>query len=280
MENNIEEQSALTPPLKSIVVNGKKKVAVNGVVNLNIPQGGGEQVQADWNQNDSTAVDYIKNRICYSSIDERGYFLSDNDKNPVYAPDYDHDWDLPVFWEYPYASIDTALLNSFVGRSIYMVAEEDEQGLPESVYSGVFGAVDSQDDYRLEKVSDTLYMIYTVADDMNLGYISLADNQTVDDITLNKGVYIKVYGEVLTDEEYNPIGLKYYEYNISPAYTYHKLDEKYIPDTIVRTSQLGGAIFKIESDALKVSIDGGSTWKTVTLSSFHGVIVNNKSPLS
>ena len=72
MENtkNIEAQSALTPPLKSIVVNGKKKIAVNGVVNLNIPQGGGggTQVQADWNQNDENAPDYIKNRICSNSF--------------------------------------------------------------------------------------------------------------------------------------------------------------------------------------------------------------------
>ena len=42
-EKNIEAQSALTPPLKSIVVNGKKKVAVNGVVELNIDSSSNNQ---------------------------------------------------------------------------------------------------------------------------------------------------------------------------------------------------------------------------------------------
>lgn len=37
MGNNIEEQSSLLPPIKAIVVNGKKKIAINGVVNLDIP---------------------------------------------------------------------------------------------------------------------------------------------------------------------------------------------------------------------------------------------------
>lgn len=91
MENmeNIEEQSSLAQPLKSIVVNGKKKVAVNGVVNLSIPQGGGgggEQVQADWNQNDSTAPDYIKNRPCYEGVYEEVYI--DQDVEMSYDDDF------------------------------------------------------------------------------------------------------------------------------------------------------------------------------------------------
>ena len=39
-KNNIESQSALTQPLKAVVVNGKKKVAVNGVVYLDAASGG------------------------------------------------------------------------------------------------------------------------------------------------------------------------------------------------------------------------------------------------
>ena len=52
------------------MVNGKKKIAVNGVVNLDIPQGGGGgmQVQSDWDQNDENTPDYIKNRICYEGV--------------------------------------------------------------------------------------------------------------------------------------------------------------------------------------------------------------------
>lgn len=55
----------LPPPLKSIVVNGKKKIAVNGVVNINASSKGG--VQPDWNQNDATKPDYIKNRPFYET---------------------------------------------------------------------------------------------------------------------------------------------------------------------------------------------------------------------
>ena len=42
MENsikNIVEESSLRPPVKEIVINGRRKIAVNGVVNLNIPKG-------------------------------------------------------------------------------------------------------------------------------------------------------------------------------------------------------------------------------------------------
>jgi hypothetical protein len=43
------------------------------------------------------------------------------------------------------------------------------------------------------------------------------------------------------------------------------IDEHYIPDTIARTAQLGGVRFKIDGTDLQASLDGGSTWKTVTL---------------
>jgi len=52
------------------------------------------------------------------------------------------------------------------------------------------------------------------------------------------------------------------------GYTYDTIDENFIPDTIARTSQLGGVQFKIEGSpaTLKASLDDGSTWQTVTLS--------------
>lgn len=52
---NIEEKSSLTPPLRAIVLNGKKKAAVNGVVEI-------DTKQADFQQNDPTAPDYIKHK--------------------------------------------------------------------------------------------------------------------------------------------------------------------------------------------------------------------------
>ena len=68
MENtkNIEAQSALTPPLQAVVVNGKKKVVENGVVELNLPTHVPQQ-QSDWNQYDENAPDFIKNRPFYST---------------------------------------------------------------------------------------------------------------------------------------------------------------------------------------------------------------------
>ena len=52
------------------------------------------------------------------------------------------------------------------------------------------------------------------------------------------------------------------------GYEYETIDENFIPDTIARTSQLGGVQFKIEGSpaALMASLDGGTTWQTVTLS--------------
>lgn len=75
--NNIEEQSSITPPIKAITVNGKKKLAINGVVNLDL-NGSGGGVQADWNQNDENAPDFIKNRICYEAETEVIYLENAN----------------------------------------------------------------------------------------------------------------------------------------------------------------------------------------------------------
>ena len=66
---------------------------------------------------------------------------------------------------------------------------------------------------------------------------------------------------------YTGIGANYGEVvTITKSGELHQLDEKFIPDTIVRTSQLGGVQFKIDGTDLQVSLDGGTTWKTVTLS--------------
>lgn len=50
---NIEEQSALTPPLKAIVVNGKKTVSENGVVNLTVASPSSTRYSIDYSD-DST----------------------------------------------------------------------------------------------------------------------------------------------------------------------------------------------------------------------------------
>lgn len=45
-----------------------------------------------------------------------------------------------------------------------------------------------------------------------------------------------------------------------------QIDDKYISSNIARASQLGGAQFKVENTTLKVSLDGGTTWLTVSAS--------------
>lgn len=53
--------------IKSIVVNGESAPIVDGTVSITIPEV--EQVQPDWNQNDETAADYIKNRPFYDNTE-------------------------------------------------------------------------------------------------------------------------------------------------------------------------------------------------------------------
>ena len=64
---------------------------MNGVVNLNIPQGGGgggEQVQADWSQTDSTAADYVKNKP--SIFGNEHYSIAEGNENNVPSGWYSH----------------------------------------------------------------------------------------------------------------------------------------------------------------------------------------------
>ena len=153
MENtkNIEAQSALTPPLKSIVVNGKKKVAVNGVVNLNLNNMKGG-VQADWNQNDENAPDFIKNRICYSETAGREYYNQSEDYEAVTlmgsvsaekypAITYDEFKDRTFTWTYDSETytvstndaIETASGTIALGEAIMLVTAEF-QGITPGLY--------------------------------------------------------------------------------------------------------------------------------------------------
>lgn len=70
--------------------------ANNGNIDLKVPvMGGGiEQVQADWAQNDTTAKDYIKNRICYDN--SVSIFATINSSN-IYATNSLTNEDLDTF---------------------------------------------------------------------------------------------------------------------------------------------------------------------------------------
>lgn len=207
MENNIEEQSGLTPPLKAVVVNGKKKIAVGGVVNLDIPEQTKQQ-QADWNQNDENAPDYIKNRIC-------------------------KDGDL-------------------------LVEETTDNNMSVNKYSNSFTLEDGQ-----------TYFI-----SCSNGVVSMKKAVAVDDGTISMSLSLVVGGGVL---QYNPNGLPSapngetswfflqsensdFKGVAVSIFKVTSIDPKFIPIDKI----LGGVQFKVESDTLKVSLNG-SLWKTVTL---------------
>lgn len=222
MENNIEEQSGLTPPLKAVVVNGKKKVAINGVVNLDIPQGGGRgtQVQSDWNQNDENAPDYIKNRICYDAGDK--FLLTGNVI-------------INSATSYSFEGISDVLPEPTVGSKLYL---------------------------KFSSLAEVFETVWTHNSDYGFTF-TLSSVGGMCGGNWNHDYPNKIHfnggggGVSIPFSEGDTFTL--FEKNIQP------ISEDFIPDTIARTTQLGGVQFKIDGTDLKASLDGGSTWKTVTL---------------
>lgn len=179
------------------------------------------QIQADWNQNDSTSVDYVKNRICYESIIKIGEtsseVTSDNDVG-----------------KFAWSSVSIASLPN-IGDKV--IAEDSEGNIVgQSDVSSQFGGSiiinGVTGGWSISLQSGDTYVWTGSAIGQNL---SVGDEYTV---------YIK--SSVVTKQ----------------------IEDKFIPDTIVRSSQLGGVQFKIEGSpaALMVSIDGGTTWQTVSVS--------------
>lgn len=207
----------LPPPLKVVVVNGKKKIAVNGVVNLDIPEPTKQQ-QADWNQNDENAPDFIKNRICYDAGDK--ILLTGN------------------------VIINSATSYSFTATSDVL----PEPTLGNKIY------------LKFSNI-DTIYETTWIPGSQYVGFMfslttlgGLCGGSYVDNhIQFDGGGG----GATIPFSE----GDQYTLYEINTQ----TIDEHYIPDTIVRTSQLDGVQFKVDGTDLKASLDGGSTWKTVSL---------------
>lgn len=180
------------------------------------------QVQADWNQNDDTKSDYIKNRICYK----------EGEVEDVYA--------------------NVHITENINYNNCFNFSKTIEEGKTYKVM--VNGTL-----YTSTAVLGKDYGTYpnTICLPINnIPYLIVCD-------------YMQTYfggytGGILGSIPPYPIDLKIY----TGGYEYHTIDDKFIPDTIVRTSQLGGVQFKIEGSpaALMASIDGGTTWQTVTLS--------------
>lgn len=196
------------------------------------------KTQSDWNQNNSNADDFIKNRTHYIEEDGRAYSSEDSDKQAVYLPDEDPEETSPSFWCYPDANINMDVLNSFEGRHITIQYSSDPE---EDTLEGVVGESVFEIQKRDEETNN-IYAIHSSDSDMDIAFIALADNQTisyVDGVTFNKGVYIWYYGTAEYDDETGKITeLIPYPYTISPSLAYHQLDEKFIPNTIARISDI------------------------------------------
>ena len=224
----------LPPPLKAVVVNGKKKIAVNGVVNINIPQGGGSSsgVQPDWNQNDEGAPDFIKNRVCsesYGNIFGQTFTINENGNigesaeiylNPITPILSNSEYKLLINGEVQKISTPSGAPD---GRSGYISFSFESGGC--SIFWDMFG----------------------LADAPNHEIIKITFNC---DPTLYTGKTVEFNGQIIKtlDDKYIGFG----QYGIVRMLD---IDER-----------LGGTVrFKKVGTDLKASLDGGSTWKTVTL---------------
>ena len=255
MENNLEEQSGLTPPLKAVVVNGKKKIAVGGVVNLYIPEQTKQQ-QADWNQNDENAPDFIKNRICYGTED-RSYKYGDTDAV------YQTEGNTSGYFYYDIPTIDEDFVKSLIGRTFNLKYGYDD---PDYGHSEVTFTIhtDEENTYGyMHMLSDGLYEVYGPDDNACILIVTTDEAEWFDE-PIDKGLYVNAYSSI--DDDGTIYDGDVFDYELSSgSIVAKKIEDKFIPATIARTAQLGGVQFKVYGTDLQASLDGGSTWKTVTL---------------
>lgn len=87
-------------------------VATKEYVNNNTP----EQIQSDWNQNDETQPDYIKNRICYSEgSDTKEIVILERASRQFTSVDYGGD--VGEFGEYYFSNEEESIMSDLKGKS-------------------------------------------------------------------------------------------------------------------------------------------------------------------
>lgn len=260
------------------------------------------QVQADWNQNDNTAADYIKNRICYDSSAEKTILPETQVQRTAENYGYAY-FDFPGttsfkngFWYITNIDSDPSRIcycstsGSNASFSTGTVTIEYVQNSPWSGHNGRYN-----DNYSEVPSYHTLQIMETV-----VSFIGSSPSGTYttngNSITAGKNYFIGIYnssGNYTFIKSYSAVAennaeskptLTFGENDTTITYAtgnvtvnnaeagvfyvvveleslVNGIDDKYIP-------QLGGVQFKIEGSpaALKASLDGGSTWQTVTLS--------------
>ena len=141
------------------------------------------QQQADWNQEDNTKADYIKNRICSEKqLGDRTYSINDDDKETLEA----NDAVLAYYYSIPDITID--FVNSFVGRTLkFGNIYNTQEGKINTNYTTVWTMYQITDWGTGENLP--LYGITGYGDYDNL-FICLENGVSYSDYTLNKGLYI------------------------------------------------------------------------------------------
>lgn len=191
---------------------------------------GGEQVQTDWNQNDTTAKDYIKNR---PGGYETGFEITwDGDttgRASVTMEGQSFAW---------YKVSDTILApDQFIGSQMTIVLNgEAKQGIiTDDMYFEVeFG-------YVIE-IGEPFVLFASKTGDFNMGrniYIPEPGIYFVYNANSSKTVYVSSLSNIIT----------------------HPFDDKYIPDTIARKAELDSRITEKEVILTSSTIDSTKKFK-------------------
>lgn len=187
---------------------------------------GGTQVQSDWNQNDSTKSDYIKNRICYT---ENGVMESIYDDTVTGFTSVEQ---MGIYVNGAQVDVTSTMdIESFDGDN-YVIT--------------VLGK-----SYEVEPQTYGTSLLYVYGDESDLA-----------DVDTNglKMISIGIQVEMGTQTKTLAVGIACTQELTSTSVKIetlaegevHQLDEKYIPDTIARTSDIPEAAFELDDENFNI----------------------------
>ncbi len=202
------------------------------------------QVQADWNQNDNTKADFVKNRTHFDTGITTQYV------SESFTGDYSDGAEMPV----PTSSSKYILRIKFDGQDKW---EEHEITFSDGVqeYDSTYC------DQTPDEYSPLIMLGGRVAVSVFYFYNYNSDDEHEIEFLIENSAYENPddpYYGVSVDLEFGEGELK-------------KLDPKFIPDTVVQKWELGGVIFRIYhgqeayENYLQFSLDNGESWNTVAV---------------
>lgn len=183
-----------------------------------------EQLQADWDQNDSTAKDYVKNRTHWADLQYSKSWLNHYEVNPlaagigihplVIAMEGKEDFSFDRFLEPEY-------LRTILSVKItFTVASYGEMDFTDTF----FRQIKFIDDYNYKSLLNSVqgYEIYCIRK------VTALSEQYREMFTAN-GAYLRVF-EGTGELKASRVAFRCLKFN--------QLDERYIPDTIARTADI------------------------------------------